>query len=125
MEAYWKLIAALVAALAIHPLILRLAIRLMVEVPVRYAQACRIVGIEYLAAGVALLLLIYTRTLGATASYAIAAVVLIVTGAVLIGRGLSFANGVQLGVGNGVLIQFMQIPLTLPLLIIGSFFVTG
>ncbi len=125
MEAYWKLIAALLVALAIHPLILRLAIRLMVEVPVRYAHACRIVGIEYLAAGVALLLLIYTRTLSATASYAIAAAVLIVTGAVLIGRGLSFADGVRLGVGNGVLIQFMQIPLTLPLLIIGSFFLTA
>lgn len=117
----WNLLAALAIAIVVHPFVLRIATRLMVEVPVQWSRAFKIVVIEYLAAGIALALLLLLQLVGQTTAFAVAAIVLVAVGAVLIGRWLSFHTGEQVGIGNGVLIQFMQVPLTVPFLILLSF----
>ncbi|MGH8654801.1 MAG: hypothetical protein ACREYE_22750 [Gammaproteobacteria bacterium] len=118
----WQMMAALSIALAFHPLVLRVATAMMVEAQVPYAQAFRIVAIEYAASGVVLTALSFIKLTGRTTALILAAVVLVAVGATLVGKWLSFANGDQVGVGNGVLIQFMQVPLVIPLLIGVSFF---
>jgi hypothetical protein len=117
----WKLIAALLIALAIHPYVLRIAVRLMVEVRVPYPKALQIVAIEYVAAGLVLAVLTFSKLTGQTVAVTAAAIILVAVGAALIGKWLSFHNGDRLGVGNGVLIQFMQVPLAVPFLILASF----
>jgi hypothetical protein len=117
----WKLIAAVLLALAVHPYVLRTATRLMVEVLVPYAKALQIVAIEYVAAGVVLALLSFLKLTGQTIALAAAAIILVAVGATLIGKWLSFHDGDRLGIGNGILIQFMQVPLAIPFLILASF----
>ena len=117
----WKLIVAVLIALAVHPLVLRVAAKIMLEVRVPYTQGIKIVAIQYAAAGVALAVLMLIKLTGQTAALGVAAIVLVAVGAMLIGKWLSFGTGEHVGVGNGVLIQFMQVPLVIPLLIIGSF----
>ncbi|MGH8601903.1 MAG: hypothetical protein ACREXR_03725 [Gammaproteobacteria bacterium] len=117
----WQMIVTLLIALALHPWVLRVATAMMVEAQVPYARAFSIVAIEYVAAGVALAALSLIQLTGQTTAFILAAVVLVFVGAALVGKWLSFANGEELGVGNGVLIQFMQVPLVIPLLILVSF----
>ncbi|MGH6634741.1 MAG: hypothetical protein ACRED0_00910 [Gammaproteobacteria bacterium] len=117
----WQMIATLLIALALHPWVLRVATAMMVEAQVPYARAFRIVAIEYVAGGAALAALSLIKLTGQTTALILAAVVLVFVGAILVGKWLSFANGEQVGVGNGVLIQFMQVPLVIPLLILVSF----
>ncbi|MGH8614188.1 MAG: hypothetical protein ACREYF_19695 [Gammaproteobacteria bacterium] len=117
----WQMMVTVLIALALHPWVLRVATAMMVEAQVPYARAFGIVAIEYVAAGVALAALSLIQLTGQTIAFILAAVVLVFVGAALVGKWLSFANGEELGVGNGVLIQFMQVPLVIPLLILVSF----
>ncbi|MGQ0656858.1 MAG: hypothetical protein ACT4NU_01995 [Chromatiales bacterium] len=117
----WNLVAALVLAIIVHPFVLRIATGLMLEVQVPVPKAFRIVIVEYVAAGVTLALLMALNVTGQTVALGVAAIVLVAVGAILIGKWLSFPNGGRLGIGNGVLIQFMQVPLTVPFLILVSF----
>lgn len=117
----WQMIVTLLIALALHPWVLRVATAMMVEAQVPYGQAFRIIAIEYVVGGVALAALSLVDVTGQTTALILAAVVLVFVGATLVGKWLSFANGEELGVGNGVLIQFMQVPLVIPLLILVSF----
>lgn len=117
----WQMIATLLIALALHPWVLRAATAMMVGAQVPYARAFRIVAIEYVAGGAALAALSLIKLTGQTTAFILAAVVLVFVGATSVGKWLSFANGEQVGVGNGVLIQFMQVPLVIPLLILVSF----
>jgi hypothetical protein len=88
---------------------------------VNYRRAYQIVAVEYLLAGVLLGVLLLTNLTRPTTAYIVAIVGLLFVGAVGIGRWLSFEGGERLGVGNGVLIQFVQIPLVLPFAILVSF----
>lgn len=115
------LIATVLLATVVHALVLRMATNLMVEVRIRYSTAYKIVVTEYVAAGVIAGILLVSQIFKPTASYIVAAIVLVSVGATCIGRWLSFGNGDRVGVGNGVLIQFMQIPLVVPFAIILSF----
>ena len=117
----WKLIVAVLIALAVHPVVLRVAAKIMLDVPVLYAQGVKIVAIQYAVAGVVLAGLMLVEQSGQTAALGVAAITLVAVGATLVGRWLSFGTGEHVGVGNGVLIQFMQVPLVIPLLILGSF----
>jgi hypothetical protein len=116
-----RLLVAAVAVTAIHALVLRIATRLMVHVSVNYRRAYQIVAVEYLLAGVLLGVLLLANLTRPTTAYIVAIVGLLFVGAVGIGRWLSFEGGERLGVGNGVLIQFVQIPLVLPFAILVSF----
>lgn len=116
-----KLLLAIVAVTAIHALVLRIAARLMVHVSVEYRRAYQIVAVEYLVAGAVLGLLLLADLTRPTTAYVIAIVGLVFVGAFCIGRWLAFEGGDRLGVGNGVLIQFVQIPLVLPFAILASF----
>lgn len=118
---WWKIFGVLLIAVTAHPLVLRVATKMMLEARVSYALALKIVAIEYTVAGGVFGLL---RLLGGpTAAYAFAAIAFVFVGATLIGRWLSLGSSEPLGIGNGVLIQFMQVPLVVPLLILGSFLI--
>jgi len=116
-----KLLLAAVAVTAIHAVVLRIAARLMVHVSVDYRRAYQIVAVEYLLAGALLGVLLLTNLTRPATAYVIAIVGLLFVGAFCIGRWLVFEEGQRLGVGNGVLIQFVQIPLVLPFAILVSF----
>lgn len=116
-----KLLLAIVVVTAIHALVLRVAARLMVHVSVGYRRAYQIVAVEYLVAGAVLGTLLLADLARPTTAYVIAIVGLVFVGAFCIGRWLAFEGGDRLGVGNGVLIQFVQIPLVLPFAILASF----
>jgi|SRR5690606_26186822 hypothetical protein len=112
-----------ILAAVFHALALSIATRLMVEIRVPYGQAIRIVAIEYLAVGVVLGLLLLlgidVRAITVTA----AVLTYLFTGAACLGAWLHFPDGARLGAGNGVLIQAIQIPLIIPVLILGSFLI--
>ncbi len=109
------------AAAAVHAVFLSFAVRLMVEVRPRYGHACAIVVTEYATAGLMVGGLLLGGIGNPTYMMATAAIALLAAGAILIGRTLRFADGERLGIGNGVLIQFMQVPLVLPFIILASF----
>jgi hypothetical protein len=116
-----KLLVAAVAVTAIHAVVLTIATRLMVHVSVNYRRAYRIVAVEYLVAGALLGILLVANLIRPTTAYIAAIAALLFVGAFCIGRWLTFEDGERLGVGNGVLIQFVQIPLVLPFAILVSF----
>jgi hypothetical protein len=112
----------LLVAAAIHGLILRFAVKLMVEVSMQVRVAYAIIALEYsVAAAIAGLLLAVDSAWQVPA--ALASTGLIATGAVLIGRRVALPDGEPVGVGNGILIQFMQVPMVVPLAILLSFFI--
>jgi hypothetical protein len=116
-------LAIFLVAAAVHGLILRFAVRLMLEVRVDARTAYAIIAAEYSAAA---LLLGVVWIVAATAwklPVALAFTGLVITGAVLIGRWISLPDGAPLGVGNGLLVQFMQVPMVIPLAILLSFFI--
>lgn len=117
----WQIIVTLLIALALHPWVLRVATAMMVKAQVPYSRAFRIIAIEYVAGGAALAALNVIKLTGQTTALILAAAVLVAVGATLVGSWLSFVNGEQVGVGNGVLIQLMQVPLVIPGLILVSF----
>lgn len=108
-------------AAAVHALFLSFAVKLMVEVQVRYGHACVIVAVQYVTAGLCGGGLALGGIEDPRWLTVMAAMTLVCVGAVLIGKTLRFVNGERLGVGNGVLIQFMQVPLILPFVILVSF----
>jgi hypothetical protein len=120
----WKLIVTVLIALAVHPVVLHVAAKIMLNVRVPYIQGVKIVAIQYIVAGIVLAALMLVELSGQTAALGVAAVALVAAGATLVGRWLSLETGEHVGVGNGVLIQFMQLPLVIPLLILGSFLLT-
>ena len=112
----------LLVAAAVHGLILRFAVKLMVEVSMQVRVAYAIIALEYMvAAAIAALLLAANAAWQVPA--ALATLGLIATGAVLIGRRVALPDGEPVGVGNGILIQFMQVPMVVPLAILLSFFI--
>jgi hypothetical protein len=113
-------IVAVIAASLVHAGALRIATRLMVDVRVGYGRAYAIVAAEYAAVAVAAAGLLAADPTRAVLIVACSLTYLAV-GAALIGRGLRFQAGMPVGVGNAVLIQAIQIPLLLPLFILGSF----
>ena len=93
----------------------------MVEVPVRYSRAVAIVVIEYLAVALLAGSLALLRLDHLAVAVSAGSLAYLFTGAALIGRWVRFDNGTPVGVGNGVLIQAVQIPIIIPVLIVGSF----
>ena len=112
----------LLVAAAVHGLILRFAVRLMVEVSMQVRVAYAIIALEYIVAAAIAGALLATDSAWQVPA-AMAAVGLIATGAVLIGRRVALPGGEPVGVGNGILIQFMQVPMVVPLAILLSFFI--
>ncbi|OGT80593.1 MAG: hypothetical protein A3H91_17130 [Gammaproteobacteria bacterium RIFCSPLOWO2_02_FULL_61_13] len=112
----------LLVAAAVHGLILRFAVRLMVEVSMQVRVAYAIIALEYIVAAAIAGALLATDSAWQVPA-ALAAVGLIATGAVLIGRRVALPGGEPVGVGNGILIQFMQVPMVVPLAILLSFFI--
>ena len=118
-----KLLAAALVASAVHAVVLRIATNLMVHVAVIYGRAYKIVVVEYLAGAAVLGILLLTGITDQIAAYIVAGAVLLFVGAFCIGKWLSFDDGDRVGVGNGILIQFVQIPLVLPFAILASFLI--
>lgn len=118
-----KMVLAIAASATVHALFLRFAVKIMVEVTVRYGHAFAIVLAQYATAALVAGALIlggidnplWTTTISGLGS--------VFVGAVLIGRTLRFSDSEPVGTGNGVLIQFMQIPLVVPFVILASFLV--
>lgn len=113
----------LLAAAAGHGVILRFAVRLMVDVPLATRDACLIVVTEYAVAAFITALVLVAGNPAWQIPAALASAGLVATGAVLIGRRVALPGGEPVGVGNGVLIQFMQVPMVIPFAILLSFFV--
>ncbi|MBI4005185.1 MAG: hypothetical protein HY356_00845 [Gammaproteobacteria bacterium] len=100
-----------------HSLALRVATRLMVNVPVLFRRALSIVLLEYMAVlliGMILFLVLKSQTF----TLVIGSLTYLFTGAVLIDLWINTKEGHRLGIGNGVLIQAIQIPILVPLIII-------
>jgi hypothetical protein len=113
----------LLLAAAIHGAILRFAVRLMVEVPMAMRDACVVIAAEYAVAAVITAGALLTGKPAWQVPVALAFLGLVATGAVLIGRRVALPGGEPVGVGNGVLIQFMQVPMVIPFAILLSFIV--
>ena len=113
----------MLTAAAVHGLILRFAIKLMIEVRMPMRAAYRIIATEYTVAAAITGVLVMTGNPAWQLPAALASAGLITTGAVLIGRGVALPGGEPVGVGNGILIQFMQVPMVIPLAILLSFFI--
>ena len=112
----------LLVAAAVNGLILRFAVKLMVEVSMQVRVAYAIIALEYMVAAAIAALLLAANTAWQVPA-ALATLGLIATGAVLIGRRVALPDGEPVGVGNGILIQFMQVPMVVPLAILLSFFI--
>ena len=120
-----EIIIAIAIAIAIaslcHALALKIATKLMVEVPVKYGKAYLIVLVEYLAVGGVVAGLWFADIGGLTPAIIAAAFTYLLVGAACIGTAIPGIDGARLGVGNGVLIQAIQVPIIVPFLILGSF----
>ena len=112
---------AIVIASLCHALALKIATKLMVEVPVKYGKAYLIVLVEYLAVGSVAAGVLFAGVGGATLAIIAAAFTYLLVGAACIGTAIPGIDGARLGVGNGVLIQAIQVPIIVPFLILGSF----
>ncbi|MGH8480422.1 MAG: hypothetical protein ACREXK_12805 [Gammaproteobacteria bacterium] len=115
------IIIAVVIASLCHALALKIATKLMVEVPVNYGKAYLIVLIEYLAVGCVAAGLLFAGVGGPTLALIAATFTYLLVGAACIGTAIPGIDGARLGVGNGVLIQAIQVPIIVPFLILGSF----
>jgi hypothetical protein len=116
-----QIVPAVLLAAACHVVALRVATRLMVDVRIPNRLAVKIVAIEYAAtaciAGLVLMLLPAGNTVPLTAG----ALAYLFVGAACIGIWIAFSDGTRVGLGNGVLIQAIQIPLIIPVVIAASF----
>ena len=112
----------LLVAAAIHGFILRFAVKLMVEVNMQAGVAYAIIALEYIVAA-AIAALLQAADTAWQVPATLASIGLLATGAVLIGRRVALPDGEPVGVGNGILIQFMQVPMVVPLVILLSFFI--
>jgi hypothetical protein len=116
-----EIIIAIAIASLCHALALKIATKLMVDVPVKYGKAYLIVLIEYLAVGGVVAGLWFADIGGLTPAIIAAAFTYLLVGAACIGTAIPGIDGARLGVGNGVLIQAIQVPIIVPFLILGSF----
>ncbi|MBI1732680.1 MAG: hypothetical protein HYR49_07945 [Gammaproteobacteria bacterium] len=116
-------IVLLVAAAAGHGLILRFAVRVMLEVPVSARTSYGIIAAEYAVGAILFGLAAAVSPSAWKLPAALAFIGLVATGAVLIGRNITLPDGGALGVGNGLLIQFMQVPMVIPFVILLSFII--
>jgi hypothetical protein len=113
-------IAIAIASLC-HALALKIATKLMVDVPVKYGKAYLIVLVEYLAVGGVAAGLLFADIGGPTLAITAVTFTYLLVGAACIGTAIPGIDGARLGVGNGVLIQAIQVPIIVPFLILGSF----
>ena len=104
------------AVIFFHSLALRIATRLMINVPVLFQRAFFIVLLEYTAVFIAVMILLLVLK-SQPFSILIGSLTYLFTGAVLIDIWIT-KEGERLGIGNGVLIQAIQIPILVPLIII-------
>jgi hypothetical protein len=116
-----SILPAVAVTIAVHALALRVAAALMVEARVRYALALKIVAIEYAAILLAAGAIAVVDPGSVALAVAAGSLAYVFTGAACIGFWLSFPEGERVGLGNGVLIQAIQIPLLIPVIIVGSF----
>lgn len=115
-----QIVAAAAFAALCQTVALRVATRLMVDVRIAYQLAAKIVGIEYVAIACVAGALLALKP-GQVLPLAAGALVYLIVGAACISRWIGFGDGARVGVGNGLLIQAIQIPLIIPVLIAGSF----
>lgn len=118
-----QLIAAAAFAAACHVLALRVAVRLMVELRVEWPLAARIIGAEYVAVSLIVAGLLALAPGEQALTLVVASLAYLFIGAYCLGRWVRFTDGSAVGVGNGVLIQAIQIPLIIPVFILASFLV--
>jgi len=104
------------AVIFFHSLALRIATRLMINVPVLFQRAFFIVLLEYTAVFIAVMILLLVLK-SQPFSILIGSLTYLFTGAFLIDIWIT-KEGERLGIGNGVLIQAIQIPILVPLIII-------
>lgn len=110
-----------VGAAVVHALALCIVARFTVRADVTYSKALKIVVLEYAAVAAVAGVLLGTQIGNQTVTIVACSLAYLFVGAGFIGTGLGFDNGTRLGVGNGILIQALQIPLIIPVLIVGSF----
>jgi len=113
------LIAVVIGAVValFHSLALRVATRLMINVPVPFRRALSIIVLEYVAVFV-IGMILFLALKSQTFTLVIGSLTYLFTGAVLIDFWINTKEGDRLGIGNGVLIQAIQIPILVPLIII-------
>jgi len=100
-----------------HSLALRIATRLMVSVSVTYQRALTIIVIEY-AVVFFVAMILFLALENQPITVVIGSLAYLFTGAVLMDFWITTQEGQRLGFGNGVLIQAIQIPILVPLIII-------
>jgi hypothetical protein len=116
-------IPAVLLAAVCHALALRIATRMMVDVRVSYLFAVKIIVVEYLAMAVIATAVTWLVPGNNSVPLAAATLAYLSVGAACIGSWIGFDDGARVGVGNGILIQAIQIPLVIPVLIVGSFLI--
>ncbi|MGH8120136.1 MAG: hypothetical protein ACRESK_05920 [Gammaproteobacteria bacterium] len=100
-----------------HSLALQVATRLMINVSVTYQRALTIIVIEYTVVFfVAMILFLALENQPLTVVSG--SLAYLFTGAALMDIWITAQGGQRLGIGNGVLIQAIQIPILVPLVII-------
>ena len=87
----------------------------------KYGKAYLIVLVEYLAVGSVAAGLWFAGFGGPTLAIIAGTLTYLLVGAACIGTAIPGIDGARLGVGNGVLIQAIQVPIIVPFLILGSF----
>ena len=116
-----KIMLGVALAVLFQALALCITSRLMVEVPIRYQRALLIVGIEYLAIAVVAGTCVLAGIENLAITISAGSLTYLFVGAACIRAWIRFAGGAPVDVGNGVLIQAIQIPIIIPVLIVGSF----
>ena len=116
-----QIVPAVLVAAACHVVALSIATRLMVDVRISRALAVKIVAIEYLATACITGVLLVLLSAGNTVLLTAGALTYLFVGAACVGIWIAFQDGTRVGLGNGVLIQAIQIPLVIPVLIAASF----
>ena len=100
-----------------HSLALRVATRLMVNVPITFRRALSIIVLEYMAVFL-IAIILFLGLKSQLITVVIGSLTYLFTGAALIDFWITTQEGQRLGFGNGVLIQAIQIPILVPLVII-------
>lgn len=118
-----QIIPAVLLAAVCHALALRIATRMMVDVRVSCLFAVKIIAVEYAAMAAIAAAVTWLVPGNNAVPLAAATLAYLFVGAACIGSWIGFDNGARVGVGNGILIQAIQVPLVIPVLIIGSFLI--
>lgn len=100
-----------------HSQALRVATRLMVHVSVTHQRALTIIVTEYIVVFLVAMIL-FLGLENQPVTVVIGSLTYLFSGAALIDFWITTQEGQQLGFGNGILIQAIQIPILVPLIII-------